>query len=42
MKVSILTLVEAGYDEQVLTPSDVYRPPLLPGFGVRLAEVLSR
>jgi len=40
-KVTVLTLGEAGYSEAVLTPTDVYRSPLLPGFEVQLAEVLS-
>jgi Uma2 family endonuclease len=39
-KVTVLTLGEAGYVERVLTPEDVYRSPLLPGFEVILAEVL--
>ena len=41
-KVTVLTLGETGYQEQVLTLADVYRSPLLPGFEVRLAEVLPR
>jgi Uma2 family endonuclease len=41
-KVTVLTLGEAGYQERVLTSADVYRSPLLPGFEVRLAEVLPR
>ncbi len=41
-KVTVLTLVEGVYVEQVLGPDDVYRSPLLPGFEVRLAEVLPR
>ena len=41
-KVTVLTLVDGGYIEEVLTPADVYRSPLLPDFEVRLAEVLAR
>ncbi len=41
-KVTVLTLGEGGYVEQTLTSADVYRSPLLPGFEVRLAEVLPR
>lgn len=41
-KVTVLTLGEGGYAEHVLTPADVYRSPLLPGFEVRLAEALAR
>jgi Uma2 family endonuclease len=41
-KVTVLTLGAAGYLEQVLTSADIYRSPLLPGFEVRLAEVLPR
>jgi Uma2 family endonuclease len=41
-KVTVLTLVEGAYVEQVLTLADVYRSPLLPGFEVHLAEVLPR
>ncbi len=41
-KVTVLTLNENGYQEKVLTQSDVYRSPLLPGFEVVLAEVLPR
>ena len=41
-KVTVLALVEGRYVERVLTPDDVYRSPLLPGFEVRLAEVLPR
>jgi Uma2 family endonuclease len=40
--VTVLTLGEGGYQERVLTSADVYRSPLLPGFEVRLAEVLPR
>jgi Uma2 family endonuclease len=41
-KVTVLTLGEGGYVEQVLTPTDIYRSPLLPGFEVNLAEVMPR
>jgi len=42
-KVTVLTLGEGGiYAERVLTAADVYASPLLPGFEVRLAEVLPR
>ena len=41
-KVTVLTLVDGRYVEQVLTPADSYRSPLLPGFEVPLAEVLPR
>jgi Uma2 family endonuclease len=41
-RVTVLTLVEGSYVERVLTPEDVYRSPLLPGFEVNLAEVLPR
>ncbi len=41
-KVTVLTLVEGRFQESVLTPSDVYRSPLLPGFQVNLAEVFPR
>ena len=41
-QVTVLSLVEGRYLERVLTPSDVYRTPLLPGFEVPLAEVLPR
>jgi Uma2 family endonuclease len=41
-KVTVLTLVDGGYAERVLTTADVYRSPLLPGFEVNLAEVLPR
>ena len=40
--ITVLTLAEGAYTEQVLTPADVYRTPLLPGFEVRLDEVLPR
>ena len=40
-KVTVLTLIEGGYQEHVLTPTEVYRSPLLPGFEVRLAEILT-
>jgi Uma2 family endonuclease len=40
--VTVLTLGEAGYEERVLTSAETYRSPLLPGFEVRLAEVLPR
>ena len=41
-KVTVLTPGEGGYQERVLTSADTYRSPLLPGFEVRLAEVLPR
>jgi Uma2 family endonuclease len=41
-KVTVLTLVDGAYVEQVLTPPDVYRSPLLPGIEVRLADVLDQ
>ena len=41
-KVTVLTLVEGTYQERVLTAADLYATPLLPGFEVRLAEVLPR
>ena len=41
-KITVLTMGEAGYEERVLTSADVYRSPLLPGFEIRLAEVLPR
>jgi Uma2 family endonuclease len=40
-KVTVLTLAEGAYVERVLTPADVYRSPLLPGFEVALAEALA-
>ena len=41
-KVTVLTPGEDAYQERILTPADVYRTPLLPGFEVVLAEVLPR
>jgi Uma2 family endonuclease len=41
-EVTVLTLGDGGYGEQVLTLADVYRTPLLPGFEVRLAEVMAQ
>jgi Uma2 family endonuclease len=41
-KVTVLTLGDAGYEERVLSSADAYRSPLLPGFEVRLAEVMLR
>ena len=42
-KVTALTLGEGGvYAERVLSAGEVYTSPLLPGFEVRLAEVLPR
>lgn len=38
--VTVLTLAPDGYEERVLTMEDMYETPLLPGFSVRLAEVL--
>lgn len=38
--VTVLTHAPEGYAERVLTPADTYATPLLPGFEVRLAEVL--
>jgi Uma2 family endonuclease len=39
-KVTVLTLTESGYPEQVLTRDQTYYSPLLPGFQVLLSEVL--
>lgn len=39
-KVTVLTLGADGYSESVLTDADTYTSPLLPGFAVRLSEVL--
>jgi Uma2 family endonuclease len=39
-RVTVLTHDAGGYHEQVLTMTDTYRTPLLPGFEVVLAEVL--
>lgn len=41
-RVTVLSLVDRAYQERILTPADVYTSPLLPGFEVRLAEVLPR
>jgi Uma2 family endonuclease len=41
-KVTVLTLGEGGYVEQVLTLADAYRTPLLPGFEIQLAEVMAQ
>ncbi len=38
-KVTVFTYEPAGYDERVLTGSDVYESPLLPGFRVPLHDV---
>lgn len=38
--VTVLTHAPGDYQEQVLTPTDTYTTPLLPGFEVRLSEVL--
>jgi Uma2 family endonuclease len=41
-KVTVLTLVDGHYAEQVLTTADVYTSPLLPGLEVVLADALAR
>jgi Uma2 family endonuclease len=41
-KVTVLTLVDGSYRERTLSLADTYETPLLPGFSVRLAEVLPR
>ncbi|HEY2159320.1 MAG TPA: Uma2 family endonuclease, partial [Isosphaeraceae bacterium] len=38
-KVTVFTYEPAGYEERVLTGSDVYETPLPPGFRVPLDEV---
>lgn len=39
-KVTVLTHDPAGYQQQVLAPSDTYTSPLLPGLAIALAEVM--
>jgi Uma2 family endonuclease len=41
-KVTVLTLVDGVYQERTSSLADTYETPLLPGFSVRLAEVLPR
>ncbi len=41
-KVTVLTLVGGVYEERALGAADTYETPRLPGFAVRLAEVLPR
>ena len=40
--VTVLTLAEGRYEERVLSASDFYTSPLLPGLAIPLAEVLGR
>ncbi len=39
-RVTVLTHTPAGYDERILTPTDTYTSPLLPGLEIPLSEVL--
>ena len=41
-KVTVLSLADGVYEERVLEISGLYESPLLPGFAVRLAEVIGR
>jgi Uma2 family endonuclease len=41
-KVTVLTLVDGAHQERTLSVTETYETPLLPGFSVRLAEVLPR
>jgi len=41
-KLTVLRLADGSYRERTLTATDAYETPLLPGFLVRLAEVLPR
>jgi Uma2 family endonuclease len=39
-RVTVLTHAPEGYEERILTPTDTYTSPLLPGLAIPLAEVL--
>ncbi len=40
-KVTVFTYEQDGYRERTLTPDDEYTTPLLPGFRLSMADVLS-